>query len=345
MGLKEDIRKFAKDIGMDAVGFAPAEPFLQEKEILQEKKARGLLSPFEERDIDRRCYPDRLLPGARTIICFAMGYLIDSFEPEETLFPERSPYEKSPKGKISRYARVKDYHGIMGNKLNAVVKFISKIKEGRFKIFIDTGSLLDRAAARRAGIGWIGENTCLFTPELGSWVFLGEILTDIEIEPDEPAKDLCDHCGRCVRACPTGALMAPFQINPYRCLSYITQMRGFIPEEFRKPLGHRIFGCDTCQEACPKNRGVRIPRHREFMPEMPVETNLHKLVIITRNDFEKIFKGIAAGWRGRNVIRRNAACALGNLGGEGSAKVLEELLNDPSEVVREQARWALDRLC
>jgi len=374
MALAEDIRKFAKSIGLDAVGFASAEPFLQEKEILLEKKAKTLLSPFEEQDIELRCYPERLLPGARTIICFAIGYLINPYGPEESgPANEYGGYGlKHPHGKISRYAMVKDYHGVMMDKLKAVTQFISKRKQGRFKIFVDTGSLMDKAAARRSGIGWIGENTCLFTPELGSWVFLGEILTDIGFETDKPAQDLCDHCGKCVKACPTGALIAPFQIDPHRCLSYITQMKGPIPEEFRRPMGPRIFGCDTCQEACPRNKSVRVPHHREFVPDVPLVTGLMELATIDKKDFERIFKPTSAGWRGKNVIRRNAICALGNMGKtldysnyekgmkgdpkkiiedslekvdeKDAASLLKDLTGEPSEMIREQARWSLQRL-
>ncbi|HHW03098.1 MAG TPA: tRNA epoxyqueuosine(34) reductase QueG [Thermoanaerobacterales bacterium] len=351
MGLKEDIKKFAEDIGLDVAGFASAEPFLEEKKILEQKKEKGLLSPFEEQDIELRCYPERLLPGAKTIICFAMGYLIKPYRPEET--GRRDEGDKSVlkhlHGRISRYAMVKDYHCVMIDKLKAVAEFISERKRGRFKFFVDTGALPDRAAARRAGIGWIGENTCLFTQELGSWVFLGEILTDIEFEPDKPAPDLCDHCGRCVKSCPTGALMAPFQINPQRCLSYITQMRSSIPEEFRRTMGNSIFGCDTCQEACPHNDSVRIPHHPEFVPDMPAITNLMELAAMGKGNFEKIFKPTAAGWRGRNVLRRNAICVLGNMvkGETDKEKIillLKKLMDDPSEVIREQAEWSMARI-
>lgn len=345
MDIKQDIICFSKEIGLDKVGFTTAKPFLQEKEVLLERKAKNLISPFEEQDIEIRCNPEKSLPGAKTIICFAMGYLI---YPQSSLEVVSSHIESRsrPEGKISRYAQVKDYHVILTEKLRHVVDFISKKRSGRFKIIVDTGSLIEKAAARRAGLGWIGENTCFFTPELGSWIFLGEILTDIEIEPDSPIESNCNGCGSCVSACPTGALTAPFQINPYRCLSYITQMRGHIPEEFRKVLGDRIFGCDTCQEVCPCNQKVKIPNHKEFIPDIPVERDLEKLAILSKQDFNMIFNNIAAGWRGRNVIRRNAVCALGNLRNENTRKLLDTLTKDPSEIVREQARWSLQNyLC
>ena len=339
MNLKREIIHFAKKIGLDRVGFTTAEPFLKEKEILADRMARNLVSPFEEQDMELRWDPQKLLPGVKTIICFAMGYLMNPYDPMET-----SPDEikGGPVGKISRYAKVKDYHFVLVKKLEEIVDFISKKEAGQFKIMVDTGSLMEKVAAQRAGLGWIGENTCLFTPELGSWVFLGEILTDIEIEPDTPMENRCDGCGRCIKACPTGALMAPFQINPHRCLSYITQIRGFIPEEFRKPLGNRIFGCDTCQEACPNNRNVEIPNHREFVPDIPLERDLKKLTKLSKQDFSKVFRDTAAGWRGRNVIRRNAVCAIGNSKDVNTIKLLESLTKDLSQTVREQALWSLN---
>lgn len=335
MGLKQEIKDFAKEIGIDLLGFAAATPFLKEENILRKREFRGLISPFEEQDLELRCYPEKILPGAKTIICAGMGYLIDPYNPLET-----KP-ELAVTGKFSRYALIKDYHHVLSDKLNSLVEFISRKKKGRFKIAVDTGALLEKAAAQRAGIGWIGENTCFFTSEFGSWVFLGEILTDIDIKPDIPAKNLCTSCGQCIRSCPTGALMAPFQINPYRCLSYITQMRGSIPEEFRNALGNRIFGCDTCQEACPKNFDVTIPGHREFIPDLPLEQDIIKLTQMTKKDFNTMFRNTAAGWRGRNVIRRNAVCALGNIKKESHVKYLKKLLEDPSEIIREQALWSL----
>ncbi|HHX24677.1 MAG: tRNA epoxyqueuosine(34) reductase QueG [Tepidanaerobacteraceae bacterium] len=338
MSLKQEIINFAKTIGLDKVGFTTAEPFLKEKEILLEKKANNLISPFEEQDIDLRCNPERLLPGVKTIICFAISYLIYPYCPSET---DPGQDDGRPRGKISRYAYVNDYHFVLSEKLKEVVAYISEKERARFKIMIDTGELIEKAAAQRAGLGWIGQNTCLFTQEFGSWVFLGEILTDIELEPDSPKENRCSGCGRCVKACPTGALMAPFKINPYRCLSYITQKRGLIPREFMRPLGNRIFGCDTCQEACPNNKNVIIPNHREFISGDLLETDLLKLVTISKSDFNRVFKNRAAGWRGRNVIRRNAVCALGNNQHTYSKNVFQTLTKDSSEIVREQARLSL----
>ncbi|MCG0276345.1 MAG: tRNA epoxyqueuosine(34) reductase QueG [Thermosediminibacteraceae bacterium] len=334
MSIKEQIINYAKKIGFDKIGFTTAEPFLKEKEILLEKKKRGLLSPFEESDIDLRCYPDKHLPGAKTIICFAISYLVKQGS-EETTTAE-------PLGIISRYASIVDYHTVLGYKLRLMADFIYSTWGGKSRIFVDTGSLIDRAAARRAGIGWIGQNTCLFTEEFGSWVFLGEIVTDLEIEPDEPSEDRCDNCGKCVRACPTGALEGPYRINPFRCLSYITQMRGTIPEEFRPLLGVRLFGCDTCQEVCPKNKNARFSVHEEFKPDFPIERRLLRLIYMDKGEFEKLFKHTPIGWRGRNVLRRNAIVALSNTGLDYK-DCFEKLLSDPSPVIREHAIWALKR--
>lgn len=337
MSLKLEITRFAKDIGFDRVGFANAEPFFEERHILTERKAQGLISPFEDDCIDMRCFPDIILPGVKTIICAAIGYLTQSNGSWGTV-------GNSPRGRLSRYAVVNDYHFVVRNKLNAIVDFIAKRRHGNFAVFVDSGSLIDRAAAKRAGIGWLGQNTCLFASEFGSWVFLGEILTDIEIEPDKPVDTRCDNCGHCIRACPTGALFAPYQINPYKCLSYITQMKGLIPEEYRIHLGDRIFGCDTCQEACPQNRHVQIPNHPEFEVNGVMDTNLYKVAKIDKYEFNTSFGKTAAGWRGRNIIRRNAVCALVNTSPSDAVPFLKDMLNDPSQVVREHVRWAVNKL-
>ena len=197
MSLKQEIINFAKTIGLDKVGFTTAEPFLKEKEILLEKKANNLISPFEEQDIDLRCNPERLLPGVKTIICFAISYLIYPYCPSET---DPGQDDGRPRGKISRYAYVNDYHFVLSEKLKEVVAYISEKERARFKIMIDTGELIEKAAAQRAGLGWIGQNTCLFTQEFGSWVFLGEILTDIELEQTAQGKQMLRMM--CVKACP-----------------------------------------------------------------------------------------------------------------------------------------------
>ncbi|NLC63105.1 MAG: tRNA epoxyqueuosine(34) reductase QueG [Thermoanaerobacterales bacterium] len=336
MNLKAEIRRFAHDIGFDRVGFANAEPFFEENRILKRRKSQGLLSPFEDYHIDRRCCPDQILSGVRTIICVAIGYL--------TLQSDRELItQKDDCGRLSKYAQVYDYHHLIRRKLNEIVDFISKRQNGKFEVLVDSGSLIERAAAKRAGIGWLGQNTCLFVPELGSWVFLGEILTDVQIDPDEPLETQCDNCGRCIRACPTGALFAPYQINPYKCLSYITQMKGSIPKEYRTILGDRIFGCDTCQEVCPHNTHVRIPNHLEFVVKDGIDTNLYKVAKISKNEYIKSFGKTAAGWRGRNTIRRNAVCALANTSSD-AIPFLESMLRDPSETVREHVQWAIRRL-
>ncbi|MFO7153002.1 MAG: tRNA epoxyqueuosine(34) reductase QueG [Bacillota bacterium] len=331
---KEQIRYFAKRIGFDKIGFASAEPFWDEKEFLMERKKAGLFLPFEESDIELRCHPERHLAGAKTIICFAISYYFE--KPED---PEESP---EPLGIISRYASRCDYHDVLFQKLKLVADFIHSMWGARSKIFVDSGGLLERAAARRAGIGWIGQNTCLFTEEFGSWVFLGELLTDLEIEPDLPCRSLCDNCGRCIKACPTGALEKPYRLNPSRCLSYITQMRGTIPEDFRKFLGMRIFGCDICQEACPKNKKIIPVDHKELMLDYRMERRLTKLIFMDKAEFDKNFKLTPVAWRGRNVLRRNAVVALANSGGEYRG-FFEKLLSDPSPVIREHALWALKK--
>ncbi|MDK2836418.1 MAG: epoxyqueuosine reductase [Thermosediminibacterales bacterium] len=338
MNLKQKIQQFAKTIGIDLIGFTTAEPFEETERILQElSKNIGSEFPFINHTAKVRCNPKHIMPNARSIISAAISYTVS----EEKL-PKRddSPFL----GWISRYAVSRDYHIIMEKKLQQVAEYIKQIKPIEYKIFVDDGLMVDRAVAQRAGIGWFGGNTCIFTEEYGSWVFLGNILLDIEIEPDTPLHNKCDRCGRCVKACPTGALVEPYVVNPYRCLSYITQMRGCIPREFRPLMSKRIYGCDTCQYVCPKNHEIKAGDHEEFYPLITPYPDLISILNMSKKEFDITFGKTAAGWRGKNIIQRNAVIALGNYKDERAGDVIKKALLHPSPQVRGHAAWALTRI-
>jgi len=216
----------------------------------------------------------------------------------------------------------------------------------QIRCYVDTGPLVERVYAKYAGIGWIGKNTCILNQKLGSWLFLGVILTSIELESDLPAPDRCGSCTRCIDACPTDALVAPYQLDSNRCISYLTiEKRGAIAEELRTGMGHEVFGCDICQDVCPWNRKAPATGAAEFQPRVGlVNPALEWLAGMTGDEFREKFRGSALRRTKRSGLRRNAVIAMGNSGDGRFAPLLERLKTDPDPVVAESAAWAANRI-
>jgi epoxyqueuosine reductase len=340
--IKEQMKAFAREAGLDLLGVAPAEPFLQEKERLERRRERGFgPNPYEYQEIEPRVYPDRLLPGVQSIIAGGISYLMEDEVPPP-------PSEDGPalRGWLSRYCRGLDYHQILKERLTRVAKWLEEQVPGaRTLVYVDTGPPLDRAVAERAGIGKWGKSTTLITREYGTWVFLGEILTDVPLPPDTPMTEACGSCTLCIDACPTQCL-TEWNLEANRCLSYVTQMKGVIPEEFRETMGNRLFGCDDCQDVCPYNKRARRGMHPEFAPhgELGGEPDLLRLMVMTKSDFRNWFEPTAAGWRGKTTIQRNAVIALGNTGDARAMEPLAQALGSESQPIRAHAAWALGRL-
>jgi epoxyqueuosine reductase len=336
--LKASLKAYAREIGLDLVGVAPAAPFLQERERLERRKEMGHgPTPYEWQEIEPRVHPEQLLPGVQSIIAAGISYLTD--DPA----PDSSPRLK---GWLSRYCRGQDYHPILKERLTRLAAWLEEQVPGaRTLVYVDTGPPLDRAVAERAGIGKFGKSTNLIAPPYGTWVFLGEILTDVALPPDEPLEAACGSCTLCIEACPTQCL-TEWNLDANRCLSYITQMKGIIPAEFREAMGNRLFGCDDCQDVCPYNKKARRNLHPEFAPhpEVGAEPDLLKLMRMTKSDFRRWFEPTAAGWRGKTTIQRNALIALGNSGDPEALPALAEALGSESAVLRAHAAWALGRL-
>lgn len=336
--LKQLITEYASSIGIDLIGFTHGQPFSELKELLTTRAEKGLQSPFEEKDIAMRTNPRIIFPSTRSIISVAVSY---NTETEKN-------YDFNGRGIISRHAWGQDYHQVLLSQMQQLVDFIVR-ESGRqveYKMLVDTGPLVDRAVAFRAGIGWYGKNTTLIGGDLGSWIFLGEIMLDLELEPDNPAPQECGPCRRCIEACPTGALTAPYTVNPFRCLSYLTQKKGLIPLPFRRPLGARVYGCDTCQEVCPHNQKARAVNKIIFVPKSPLYyPRLVDLLKMTNAQFRQWFGQSSSGWRGRKVIQRNALVALGNSGDRGMVPLVEDILtSDLRWELRAHAAWALGNL-
>ncbi|HET7628900.1 MAG TPA: tRNA epoxyqueuosine(34) reductase QueG [Bacillales bacterium] len=338
--LKEEVIAYSKSIGIDKIGFATAAPFEVLKERLKRQQELGYQSGFEEADIEKRTEPERLLPGAKSIIAIALAY------PSKMKDAPKST-KQEPRGQFCRASWGLDYHRILREKLRLLEEFILKRRPtAKFRSMVDTGELSDRAVAERAGIGWSGKNCAIITPEFGSYVYLGEMITNLAFEPDEPMEDLCGSCNKCVDACPTGALVQGGQLNANQCLAFLTQTKGFMPDAMREKTGNTLYGWDTCQLVCPYNKGVDFHLHPEMEPDPEVvRPKLKPLLSMSNREFKNKFGAIAGSWRGKKPIQRNAILALAHYKDETAVDDLIALLkNDPRPVIRGTAAWALGKI-
>lgn len=338
--LQQEIIKYAESIGIDKIGFTTAAPFRELKNRLIRHRELGYESGFEEKDLDKRTEPTLLLDQAESIIAIAIAY------------PSRM--ENAPKGKkgerrgiFCRASWGTDYHIVLRERLKLLEEFISeKVPSARLRSMVDTGELSDRAVAERAGIGWSGKNCSIITPEFGSYVYLGEMITNIPFAPDEQMEDQCGDCTLCMDACPTGALVQPGQLNAQRCIAFLTQVKTPIPEEFRDKIGNRVYGCDTCQTICPKNKRMHNLHQNAFEPEPELtKPILEPILALTNRQFKERFGHMSGSWRGKNPIQRNAVIALAHFKEVSAIPKLTELLNDdPRPMMRGTIAWALGKI-
>ncbi|WP_276356688.1 tRNA epoxyqueuosine(34) reductase QueG [Cohnella caldifontis] len=338
--LKEDMLAAAPAMGIDKIGVASADPFGELKERLVLHREKGYESGFEEPDLDKRTDPSLLLPEPRSLISIAVAY------PSKL---KNAPVSEPGKrrGILSRSAWGEDYHQALRRRLEKLAAWLKeRVPEARLLSMVDTGELADRAVAERAGIGWSGKNCSIITPEFGSWVYLGEMITDLPLPPDRPIEDGCGDCTICIDACPTGALVGPGELNAQRCISFVTQTKGLVEEELMRKIGNRLYGCDTCQIVCPVNRGVDIRHHEELLPDPETaKPLLRPLLSMGNREFKEKFGRSAAAWRGRKPIQRNALIALGNFrDAESVPDVAKVLRDDPRPELRATAAWALGRI-
>jgi epoxyqueuosine reductase len=335
-----DMEELRQQLDIDLLGVTTSEPFCGLTERLTEHREKGYESGFEHPIIEERVDPSRLVPDAKSIVAIGMAYYTDH---HHTL---RRP--KGTRGVLSKYAWGNDYHPILRKKLEELAHAIER-KLGRaiaWHASVDTGPLVDRAVAERAGIGWFGKNCNIITEQFGSWVFLGQLVTDVKIEPYRPFEgSRCGDCDLCMRACPTGAIIAPFTIDSSKCLAYITQMKGMIPREFRSKMGTRIWGCDTCQVVCPSNKGITFSGHADFVPEPELSfPELNELLHMSNKQFKRRYGHTAAAWRGLTVIKRNAIIALGNMREKRAVPQLLPFLKDERPELRGTTVWALGKI-
>ncbi|MFI8715997.1 tRNA epoxyqueuosine(34) reductase QueG [Brevibacillus brevis] len=337
---KQSIIDYAKEIGIDKIGFASADPFTTLKERLLVHREKGYESGFEEPDLEKRTNPELLLDGARSLISIALAY------PSKLKNPPRSE-PGAYRGILCRAAWGTDYHHVLRDKLDKLTRFIMELEPGaRIESMVDTGALSDRAVAERAGIGFVGKNCAIITPEFGSWVYLGELVTNLPLPSDHPIEEGCGDCNICVDACPTGALIQGGQLDAQRCVAYLTQVKDFIPDEFRGKIGNRLYGCDTCQTVCPKNRRIDNDHHAEFQPDPEIaKPLLIPLLQMSNKEFKEKFGQSSSSWRGKKPIQRNAILALAHFKDRTAVPHLERLLfEDPRPVIRGTAAWALGKI-
>ena len=369
----------ARSLGFSLCGVAPAGEF-PELARLPEWLARGYAGQMSYLADPRRAAPPRVLEGARSLIVCAVNYNTALPHTAEAALsnasssayrqaeggkisagPEAAAPDSAPRGWISRYAWGEDYHRVLGQKLDRLVSALQKQFPGPLaaRAYVDTGPLLERVAAKHAGLGWLAKNTCLIHPELGSWLFLGVIVTTLDlaptIGPDEaPQPDLCGQCTLCIDACPTHALVEPYVLDARRCISYLTiEHRGSLPEELRSPMGTHVFGCDICQDVCPYNRKAPVSSLKEFEPKPAglFAPPLDWLASLTQEEYRETFRGSAMKRAKYQGLVRNACVALGNSAATLSPAarsriraLLERLSASPDPVVADHASWALQRL-
>ncbi len=343
--IRDQIKSYAIECGFDLVRITSADVFVKDREAALARIKAGQMDGlpwFTESRVVRGSDPRALLPEARSIICLGLSYL----GPRGPEGPESQP----GKGKVARYARVKDYHRIMKRRMKSFVRGLEERLETQVaaRWYVDDGPMLDRAAAARSGLGWFGKSTNILTQSHGSWVLLGQVITDLELEPDTPLKKTCGACVRCITDCPTGAITAPFIVDNARCISYQTiENRGVIPLEMRPLIGDWIFGCDICQDVCPVNLKAASPLQPIPAAESVGPSGLLDLVEIlnmTEEAFRDRFQGTSVMRTKRVGLQKNACVALGNQRDEAGVPALAFALGTAEPLVRGHAAWALGQI-
>lgn len=323
-----ELARLAEDLGLDVVGATPAEPYHETERHIRERRKRGLFADmrFTTAEPEVSCHPETLLPAARTVVSAALCYYAPGPEPEPG------------GGRLPRYTW-RDHYALLRERLDSLGRRLG----GEYRVLVDENQHVDREAAARSGVGFYGKNTMLITRKYGSWVVLGTLVTEVDVERTAPLDLDCGSCTLCIEACPTGALDDPGTLDSTKCLSYWTQSARPIPEEYRVELGAQVYGCDICQDVCPWNRGVEKRRAGEPLP--PGAEPSVSLVDWLESDpaelarrYERLFVPRKDG----RLLQRNAVVAVANTGGPAERDAVEALLEDES--LHDVAEWALERL-
>jgi len=333
---KAEINQKALALGFDLAGVAPLGAFpevLFYPQWLQNGYAGEMR--YLERQMPAKLDPASLLPGAKSVVVCAMNYNT-----------AQAPQRDSQRAWVSRYAWGEDYHNTLRRKLDELAAWMQEAAPQQTKTCVDTGPLLERVHAKYAGVGWFGKNTCIINQRAGSWLFLGCILTDLELEYDAPAVDRCGTCTRCLDACPTNALLEPYVLDSRKCISYTTiELRGEIPEAAREGIGHHLFGCDICQDVCPWNRKAPNSTNPAFAARPGLYwPELDRLLNLSGEDWLALIRGTAMKRAKVKGLLRNLMVVIGNSGLRQFAPKLRKFLEHEDAHVRSHAEWALKKL-
>jgi epoxyqueuosine reductase len=324
------IKRRAAELGLDACGITSADPS-RHAEFFRDWAARGRAGEMAwlTREPERRSDPRAVLPGAHSLIVAGLNY----WQPQP-----------AGRGRIARYALGDDYHEVLLEKLRTLSGEIGA-QGAAARVYVDTGPVLEKPLAQRAGLGWQGKSTMLINRARGPWLLLGEIITTLELVPDEPERDHCGSCSRCLDACPTRAITAPYQLDARRCIAYLTiELKGAIPEELRPLLGDRVYGCDECLDVCPWNRFAQTTRETRFLEPALGAVDLRELLEITQAEFKHRFARSPILRVKRRGLLRNACVVLGNIGTEDDLPALRRAENHEEPLVREHAAWAVRQI-
>ena len=338
--MKERIRAKAKEEGFDAIGFAQAKMGLREKARLEAFVSLGQHGDMTwmAEHLERRKDPRSLWPDVRSVIAVAINY-----GPENSPLNDLRAFDRA---NISVYARNKDYHNIIKKRLKKLGRWLGKEFNCDLKVFVDTAPILEKPLGQAAGIGWQGKHSNLVNQKFGSWLFLGEIFTTLNLEPDASEVDHCGSCKKCLDICPTNAFPEPYMLDASRCISYLTiEHKGHIPVEYREKMGNRIYGCDDCLAVCPWNKFAKMASESAFIPREDLSLPLlEDLLCLDDLSFRKKFSGSPIKRIGRNRFIRNVLIAMGNSGAKNPTVDFLNLLDDSSNIVRAMAVWAVGRM-
>jgi epoxyqueuosine reductase len=325
-----ELNRLAEELGLDVVGAAPAEPYEETERHIADRKARGLFADmrFTMAQPEVSCHPEALVPGARTVVSAALCYYAPG--------PPPAPGQ----GRLPRYAWW-DAYAALREKLDELGRRLG----GAYRVLVDANQHVDREGAVRSGVGFYGKNTMVITRKHGSWVVLGTLVTDVELEQTPRLNLDCGSCTLCIEACPTGALDEPGTVDSTKCLSYWTQAGNAVPEQYRDELGDQVYGCDICQDVCPWNRGVERRRADHPLPEGAEPTvSLVEWLEADGSELVERYERLYVPKKDPRYLRRNALVALGNTGGPEHREAAERFLDDPDELLRDSAEWSLERL-